>query len=166
MPLTLNFYPKYPKFQMPYQLIHFSLKKTHLIYHWQILQLTDVSGLHNNGLYQCIVIDEKSHKVKSDAAKLEVLEEEDMLPPILPLALPLISSPPKSDHSFSTLLQPSSSRLPYFIFTSPDRQLSPGSSTLLKCIAGGSPLPHLTWRLNGRVVKVKISHDLCCSPEI
>ena len=156
MPLTLRFYQNI-------QLIHFSLKSPHLIYHWQILQLTDVSGLHNNGFYQCIVIDEKSHKVKSDAAKLEVLEEEDMLPPILPLALPLISSP-KSDHSFSTLLQQQSSRLPYFIFTSPDRQLSPGSSTLLKCIAGGSPLPHLTWRLNGRVVKVKISLDLCCSP--
>ena len=53
-----------------------------------------------------------------------------------------------------TQAQKGKQRLPYFIFVSPDRQLRLGGSGLLKCIAGGNPLPHITWILNGKVLKV------------
>ena len=107
--------------------------------------MDDIPFPHNNGFIQCIVM-VKNQMVAMDVAKLEILEEE------LPLALPLSSiiSSPKTQASS----QGSSRRLPYFIFVSPDRQLRLGGSGLLKCIAGGNPLPHITWILNGKVLKV------------
>ena len=111
--------------------------------------------------------------VAMDVAKLEIFEEEEKL---LPLALPLSStsiiSSPKTqaqkgnqfhekfreidftENLPKTQAQKGKQRLPYFIFVSPDRQLRLGGSGLLKCIAGGNPLPHITWILNGKVLKV------------
>ena len=109
--------------------------------------MDDIPLPHNNGFIQCIVM-VKNQMVAMDVAKLEILEEEE-LPLALPLSSSIISSPKTQASS-----QGSSRRLPYFIFVSPDRQLRLGGSGLLKCIAGGNPLPHITWILNGKVLKV------------
>ena len=89
--------------------------------------------------------------VAMDVAKLEILEEEEeeLLPLALPLSSTSIISSPKTQAQ-----KGKQQRLPYFIFVSPDRQLRLGGSGLLKCIAGGNPLPHITWILNGKVLKV------------
>ena len=121
-------------------------------YYWfiiciQVLNLDDIPSPHNNGFIQCIVM-VKNQMVAMDVAKLEILEEEKLLPLALPLSSTSIISSPK------TQAQKGKQRLPYFIFVSPDRQLRLGGSGLLKCIAGGNPLPHITWILNGKVLKV------------
>ena len=122
-------------------------------YYWfiiciQVLNLDDIPSPHNNGFIQCIVM-VKNQMVAMDVAKLEILEEEELLPLALPLSSTSIISSPKTQAQ-----KGKQQRLPYFIFVSPDRQLRLGGSGLLKCIAGGNPLPHITWILNGKVLKV------------
>ena len=100
----------------------------------------------------------KNQMVAMDVAKLEILEEEELLPLALPLSSTSIISSPKTQAQkgkhVGLMEKTQKQRLPYFIFVSPDRQLRLGGSGLLKCIAGGNPLPHITWILNGKVLKV------------
>jgi hypothetical protein len=111
---------------------------------WQVLNLSDMSTM-DNGMYQCIVEGHQG-QVAMGVAKVEVGQ------PRPPLALPLVQS--------SNVLQPEQPRMPFIISATPDRRVRPGGSVNLKCIAGGSPQPILTWRLNGKVLVLPSSKDL------
>lgn len=96
-----------------------------------MLKLKDVSAFSQDGVYQCIVT-EGIQVVGIGVAKLEVVNP-------LPIALPLVVG--QADQ-----------RRPYLIYASPDQKTQPGGSAKLKCIAGGNPMPHLSWVLNGKVL--------------